>query len=107
MAAVLFFTVIYFVLAVPLAIGLGHLMHYRLPPRDDREVWKSGTAERLRVSNGTVRAVRASHAHIHSRSSRAQGIRGGGARRPLGGSGRWGDAARLPKRLRVKAAQID
>ena len=58
MAAVLFFTVIYFVLAVPLAIGLGHLVHYRLPPRDDREVWKSGTAERLHVSNGTVRAVK-------------------------------------------------
>jgi hypothetical protein len=99
MAAVLFFTVIYFVLAVPLAIGLGHLMHYRLSPRDDWEVWKSGMTERLRVSNATVTAVRTSHAQVHSRSSRAQGIRGGRARRPLGGSGRWGDAARLPKRF--------
>jgi hypothetical protein len=40
MATVLFFIVIYFVVAVPLAIGLGQLMHYRLSPRGNREVWR-------------------------------------------------------------------
>jgi hypothetical protein len=69
MAAVLFYTVIYFVFATPLAIGLGYLLHYRLSPLDNRNVWKIGTAERVRVSNGKVRAVRASHAQIHSWSS--------------------------------------
>jgi hypothetical protein len=81
MAAVLFYTVVYFVIAAPLAIGLGHLMHHRLSPPDNRNVWKIGTAERLRVSNGKVRSVRAvraaraSHAQIHSRSSRTLSAR--------------------------------
>ena len=70
MAAVLFYIIIYFILAAPLAIGLGHLMRYRLSSPDNRNVWKIGTAERLRVSKGKVRAVRASHAQVHSRSSR-------------------------------------
>jgi hypothetical protein len=75
MAAILFYTVVYFVLAVPLAIGLGHLMHYRLSPPDNWNVWRSGMAARLCVSNGTVRAVRASRAQIHSRSSRTLSAR--------------------------------
>jgi hypothetical protein len=56
-------------------------------PPANREVWKSGAAERLRVSNGTV----------SSRSSRTPGIFGGGSKEIAGWFGPLGRCGTPPK----------
>lgn len=94
MAAVLFYTVIYFVFATPLAIGLTHLMPYCLSPRVDREVWKSGAAE------GSTRSQRCAEGLVRTNPFTVVAhTRNMWSKVTTGWFGRWRDAGRLPKRF--------